>query len=78
MQKSRPTQLKRQRERAQAERRQEKVARRQEAKQRRDTRPDGPAGEDPDIAGIRLGPQANPYGDLIEETPADDEVAEEK
>ena len=78
MQKSRPTQLKRQRERAQAERRQEKTARRQEAKQRRDAKPDGPEGEDPDIAGIRLGPQPNPYGDLIEEAPAEEEVAEDK
>jgi hypothetical protein len=79
VQKSRPTQLKRQRERAQAERRQEKVLRRQDAKSRKGVRPDGPEGEDPDIAGIRLGPQASPYGDLMDdETPAADEVAEEK
>jgi len=55
--KSRPTQLKRQRERAQAERRSQKVARRQEARARRAATP-RPFGEgDPDIAGIVPGPQ---------------------
>jgi hypothetical protein len=79
VQKSRPTQLKRQRERAQAERRQEKSQRRQEAKARRDAKPDGPDGEDPDIAGIRLGPQASPYGDLLDdEVAAVDEAVDEK
>lgn len=54
---SRPTQLKRQRERALAEKRNQKAAKRQEAKARRATSPRQPGDEDPDIAGIRLGPQ---------------------
>lgn len=55
--KSRPTQLKRQRERAQAERRSQKEARRQEAKARRAAMPRHSGDEDPDIAGIVPGPQ---------------------
>lgn len=72
MQKSRPTQLKRQRERAQAERRQEKAQKRLAAKSR--SKPDRAGGEDPDIAGIRPGPQPSPYGDLLvdEEPKAED------
>ena len=54
---SRPTQLKRQRERAQAEKRTQKVARREEAKQRRESRPRREGDLDPDIADIRPGPQ---------------------
>jgi len=62
--KSRPTQNKRQRERAQADKRKEKAERRQQSKARRANTPSGaPDGEDPDIAGIRPGPQPNPYGD---------------
>jgi hypothetical protein len=73
LQKSRPTQNKRQRERAQAERRQQKVLRRQEASARRASTPRNP-GEDPDIAHIRPGPQPNPYGDWPEtEDPPKDE-----
>ena len=73
MQKSRPTQNKRQRERAQAERRQQKAQRRQEASVRRSAAPRA-EGEDPDIAHIRPGPQPNPYGDMLEsEDPATDE-----
>lgn len=73
MQKSRPTQNKRQRERAQAERRQQKVLRRQEASARRSSTPRNP-GEDPDIAHIRPGPQPNPYGDWPEpEDPSKEE-----
>jgi hypothetical protein len=70
MQKSRPTQLKRQRERAQAEKRKQKFERRQQSKSGRVSRPHD--GEDPDIAGIRPGPQPSPYGDdlmAIDETP---------
>jgi hypothetical protein len=63
VQKSRPTQLKRQRERAQAERRQEKAQKRLEAKARRAQTPRRVGDEDPDIAGIRPGPQPSPYGD---------------
>jgi hypothetical protein len=66
MQKSRPTQHKRARERAKQEKQQQKAARRQEAKVRK---PSGSndGGEDPDIAGIVPGPQASPwaeFGDL--------------
>lgn len=61
MQKSRPTQNKRARERARQERRQEKEARRADkAKQARPVTVDG---EDPDIAGIIPGPQPSPWGD---------------
>ncbi|MBI2220003.1 MAG: hypothetical protein HYU53_02205 [Acidobacteria bacterium] len=59
--KSRPTQLKRQRERALAEKRNQKAARRQEAKERRANTPRREGDEDPDIAGIRPGPQPPPY-----------------
>lgn len=60
---------KRERERARAERQKEKAARREEAKHRRANAPAGSHGEDPDIAGIVPGPQANPWGD---EEPPDD------
>ncbi len=55
--KSRPTQLKRQRERALQEKRNQKAAKRQEAKERRANTPRREGEEDPDIAGIRPGPQ---------------------
>jgi len=55
---ARPTAAKREREKALIERRQQKAARRQDAKVRKEaagqTRP---GDEDPDIAGIKLGPQ---------------------
>jgi hypothetical protein len=54
---------KRERERARAERQKEKAARREEAKVRRANAPGHTGGEDPDIAGIVPGPQANPWGD---------------
>ena len=54
--KSRPTQLKRQRERAQAEKRTQKDLRRQEAKVHRANEPKSSGDEDPDIAGIVPGP----------------------
>ena len=58
MQKSRPTQNKRARERAKQEKQQQKAARRQESAQRRASLPTRGAGdEDPDIAGIVPGPQ---------------------
>lgn len=63
MQKSRPTQNKRARERARQEKRQQKETRRIEARSRKgDGLPSAP-GEDPDIAGIVPGPQASPWGD---------------
>jgi len=61
VQKSRPTQHKRARERARQEKQKEKTARRLEAKSRPKTATNG--GEDPDIAGIVPGPQPSPWGD---------------
>jgi hypothetical protein len=66
---------KRERERARAEKQKEKAARRAEARARRGTGPGDSSGEDPDIAGIKPGPQANPWGDEIV---ADAEEADEK
>jgi hypothetical protein len=54
---------KRERERARAEKQKEKAARRAEARARRGSSEPGGQGEDPDIAGIVPGPQANPWGD---------------
>ncbi len=67
---------KRERERARVERQKEKVARREEAKQRRANSGPTSSGEDPDIAGIVPGPQANPWGDevLPDETEQEDET----
>jgi hypothetical protein len=66
LQKSRPTQNKRARERAKQEKQQQKQARRLERKTSPTER--GPGGEDPDIAGIVPGPQASPWGDEDEAT----------
>jgi hypothetical protein len=54
---SRPTLHKRDREKARQKKHQIKLERRQEAKARRAAAPPRAPGEDPDIAGIRLGPQ---------------------
>ena len=54
---------KRERERARAEKQKEKAARRSEARARRGQTGGDSAGDDPDIAGIVPGPQANPWGD---------------
>jgi hypothetical protein len=62
---------KRERERARAEKQKEKAARRAEARARRGTSGERGEGEDPDIAGIVPGPQANPWGD--EPGPVEDE-----
>lgn len=75
MQKSRPTQNKRARERAKQEKQQHKAARRLEARQRRTTNPNAAPGEDPDIAGIVPGPQPSPWGDE-EEVEAEEPPAE--
>lgn len=63
MQKSRPTQNKRARERARQEKQQTKAARRLEAKARKASSPTARGDEDPDIAGIVPGPQPNPWGE---------------
>ena len=59
----RPTQLKRERERAKLARQQQKAERRAEAKARRATAPRREGAEDPDIAGITPGPQPPPWED---------------
>ena len=63
MQKSRPTQNKRARERVRQEKQQHKTARRLEAKARKAGSPLDRTGGDPDIAGIVPGPQPPPWGD---------------
>lgn len=66
---------KRERERARAEHQKEKAARRAEARARKGSGRSSGDGEDPDIAGIVPGPQANPWGDEpVEE--GDDESSE--
>jgi hypothetical protein len=63
-----PSFKKRERERAQREKQQDKDRRR---KERRDGKPDRPAGadgEDPDLAGIKPGPQA-PLFDVPDDLP---------
>jgi len=72
VQKSRPTQNKRARERARQEKQKDKAARRQEAKSRKSMNPEARGGEDPDIAGIVPGPQPNPWGDEPEAEPDSD------
>jgi hypothetical protein len=67
VQRSRPTQNKRARERARQEKQQQKAARRLEKSQRDVTKPSTAEGEDPDIAGIVPGPQPSPWGDEQEE-----------
>jgi hypothetical protein len=57
MNRSRPTFLKREREKTKRERQLQKSARRAEAVARKAAAPVATDGEDPDIAGIRLGPQ---------------------
>jgi hypothetical protein len=69
---------KRERERARAEKQKEKAARRAEARQRRGSGGPDDAGEDPDIAGIVPGPQANPWGDGPNPADEAEEETEEK
>jgi hypothetical protein len=54
---ARPTAAKREREKALLERRQQKAARRLDAKERKSTARPSDSGDDPDIAHIKLGPQ---------------------
>ena len=56
----RPTQTKRQRERARMERAKGKEARRADARVRRADAPDSPTDHDPDIVGFKPGPQEMP------------------
>jgi hypothetical protein len=57
---SRPTAQKRAREKAQQERQKEKQQRRAEAKERKASAPLKEGDEDPDLAGMRPGPQPPP------------------
>ncbi len=75
----RPTQQKRQRERARQEQRKTKEARRRDAKERRAAAPAVTGGGDPDLDGIVAGPQ--PLSEwqvegLAEFEPADDDAEE--
>jgi hypothetical protein len=63
---------KRERERARAEKQKEKAARRAEARARRGGADGRSPEEDPDIAGIVPGPQANPWGDDEPDETAED------
>ena len=57
MNKSRPSQQKRQRERQRQERQKEKQVRRLEVAAQKTNSPSKPAGVDPDLEGIQAGPQ---------------------
>jgi len=57
---SRPSSQKRAREKAQAERNKEKESRRLERRERKANAPPLATDEDPDLAGIRPGPQPRP------------------
>jgi hypothetical protein len=73
---SRPTSNKRAREKAQVERNQEKEKRRLERRERKaEAGPRGAGDEDPDIAGIRPGPQPRPEW-LLEDEAAEEEPIE--
>jgi hypothetical protein len=69
---ARPTQNKRERERAKQERQKEKAVRRADAKARRAQTGPRPTGEDPDIAGIIPGPQPNPWADEFGDADGED------
>ena len=58
--KTRPTFQKREKEKARHQKRMDKAARRAEAKERRSNASTRTEGEDPDIVGIRPGPQPLP------------------
>lgn len=70
----RPTHTKRQREQKLVQKRQEKKLRAQENRARSATSPvGGRPGEDPDLAGIKPGPQGSPWGEEWNITPVADE-----
>jgi hypothetical protein len=68
---SKPTSQKRAREKARIDRQKEKEARRLEAKERKAASPARSGDEDPDLAGIQLGPQPRP--DWLDEEPEQEE-----
>lgn len=65
--KSRPTMMKRARERARAEKAKEKAARRLERAQQSTGRSSAPDGVDPDIAHIQAGPQPPAEWQILED-----------
>ena len=81
MKTSRPTKQKRAREKMRADRQKEKEQRRLEAKERKAALPPRSGEEDPDIAGIRPGPQPRPEWfedeEKEEEESSENEAAEE-
>jgi len=66
-QRSRPTITKRQREQARIAKQKDKAARRAERSRRAADAPAVPAGEDPDLAGIKPGPQPPAWWQLDED-----------
>jgi hypothetical protein len=70
--KSRPSQQKRQRERQRQERQKEKLAKRQEVAAQKATNPGRAGGIDPDLEGIQAGPQ--PLQDWQTDTDAEAET----
>ena len=73
---SKPTSQKRAREKARIDRQKEKEARRVEARERKAAVPPRSGEEDPDLAGIRLGPQPKP--DWLEDEEKEEEADDEK
>jgi len=73
MQKSRPTQNKRARERVRQERQQQKTLRRADQRERKANQPRQAGDEDPDIAGIVPGPQPPAYDIGEDEEPEESE-----
>jgi hypothetical protein len=69
----RPQAQKRAREKAQQERQKEKQQRRAEAKERKAKAPQVEGGEDPDLAGMRPGPQPPPAWLDVDTTPQKDQ-----
>ena len=72
---SKPTSQKRAREKARIDRQKEKEARRVEARERKAVAPPRSGDEDPDLAGIRLGPQPRP--EWLESDEVEDEKTED-
>jgi len=71
---SKPTSQKRAREKARIDRQKEKEQRRVEAKERKAAQPRPTGNEDPDLAGIQLGPQPRP--DWLEDEPPEEDESE--
>jgi len=71
---SKPTSQKRAREKARLDRQKEKEQRRAEARERKAATPPRSGDEDPDLAGIRPGPQPRP--EWLEDDVSDDDKEE--